>query len=181
MRAYRVLTGFAAAAVVVVVGLAALHSSSSDSKASSGTQPRVLADESAALPAAKSADTSAAASAATPAPAGGALSADSAAAVAPAIDSVEALKQYASNLQAAGTAQAPSPATTTTVVTLAAAVPTPVTDGYRIPACLLPSQIALGSISFQGTPAVAVRDATSGELLAIAQFDCRVLVGPVAP
>lgn len=180
MRAYRVLTGLAAAAIVVVVGLAALHSGS-DSKASFGTQPRVLADESAALPAAKSADTSAAASAATPAPLGGGLSATSAAAMAPTIDSAEALQQYASNLPAAGTTQAPASATTTTVAALGTTSLTPVIDGSFTPACLPPSQSVLGLISFQGTPAFAVREVTSGKLLAIAQFDCRVLIGPVAP
>ena len=183
MRAYRVLTGLAAAAIVVVVGLAALHSGS-DSKASSGTQPRVLADESAALPAAKSAETngtSAAASAATPAPLGGGLSAASAAAMAPTIDSAEALQRYASNLPAAGTPQAPASATTTTVAVLGTTGLTPVIDGSFTPACLPPSQSVLGLISFQGTPAFAVREVTSGKLLAIAQFDCRVLIGPVAP
>jgi negative regulator of sigma E activity len=178
-RVYRVVTSFAAAAVVVVIGIAALNSTGSDQKTSSlATVAPASADAAAGLPSSKSADTTAAAAPAGTAAAPGVLSANSAVATIPTIDDAAALAHYASNLEAGARSGSPttvlpgaaSPGPTVIQPPIAAAAP---------PVCLVTNEIVLGSISVRGIPAFAVRDAVDGTLRAIDAFDCRVLIPPV--
>jgi hypothetical protein len=184
-RVYRVVTSFAAAAVVVVIGIAALNSTGSDQKTSSlASVAPASADAAAGLPSSKSADTTAAAATAGTAAAPGVLSANSAVATIPTIDDAAALAHYASNLEA-GARSALPPGSPTTVLSGAASpgptvIQTPVAAAAAPPVCLVTNEIVLGSISVRGIPAFAVRDAVDGTLRAIDAFDCRVLI-PAVP
>ena len=92
----------------------------------------------------------------------------------PAIESEEALAQYATGFESA--AAAPADAATTDAPRVAAAG-----GADRLPTCVTSDQIVLGPIVFQGTSAYAVRDSSSGQLQAIAFDDCRVLAEVAAP
>jgi hypothetical protein len=186
VRTYRVLTGVAAALVVGVVAVAALNSPGDDTETFSATEVSVpddaAATESAEQPTLKVADTGAAAGQ----PAAGSA-ADSAAAIVPAVDSQEALEQYADNSEVGGSSSAAPPATTTAAAAVAVtaapaateAAPVlpaaaPAVASYQTPSCLPPNDTVLGAITVRGTPALAVRDASTGVVQAIDATDCTV-------
>jgi hypothetical protein len=167
MRAYRVLTSVAATLFVGVVAVVALNASrgndAKSSSASEGTSAAATASD-AALPqlkaaadtAAPSADASTTVAAAT----AGAAPVESATSAGPEIDSRDALKQYAADLQST---QAP---------------PAPGTPSSS--SCLTSDQTVLGPIVYQGKAAYAVRNQSTGLVQAIDANDCRVLAD-VAP
>jgi hypothetical protein len=190
VRTYRVLTGVAAALVVGVVAVAALNSPGDDTETFSATEVSVPGDaaatESAEQPTLKVADTGAAAETAAGQPAAGSA-ADSAAAIVPAVDSQEALEQYADNSEVGGSSSAAPPATTTAAAAVAVtaapaateAAPVlpaaaPAVASYQTPSCLPPNDTVLGAITVRGTPALAVRDASTGVVQAIDATDCTV-------
>ncbi|MEY2582827.1 MAG: hypothetical protein QOE09_2676 [Ilumatobacteraceae bacterium] len=161
MRTYRVLTRVAAALVIGVVGIAALNASrGNDSKSSSASDSTASADGTpqlkVAAPAPNAADSATAAAGASPI--------ESASAAGPEIDSREALTQYIAQLEGPSTAPG----------TVAAASGQTAAAGRY--SCLTPEQTVLAQIVFQGTPALAVRNQSSGALQAVATGDCRVLV-----
>ncbi len=176
LRAYRVLTGVAAAAVVVVA-IAALSSiRGNDSKSSSSaTEPPSAAAE--ALPQLKvGADTAAT----TAAAAGGAEPSRSSEATFPAIDTPAELKQFASDAASGDVAAATSPAPDDTAAPAPAQAP--VSNGaYSQPGCIDADLIVLGEISYQGTPAYAVRNVTTNAVQALDATDCRLLAEVPAP
>lgn len=183
IRAYRVLTGVAAA-VVVVVAIAALGSTGGDDtkSSSSATQPPSAAAE--ALPQLKvAADTAApAATTAAAAAAGGDASPQSSEARLPAIDSAAALQQFAANIESGSLAAATSPAPAPAGTAAPPADEAPASDNaFAQLACISSDQVVLGSISYQGTPAYAVRNTTTGALQALDATDCRVLAAVPAP
>ena len=177
MRAYRVLTGVAAAAIVSVVAVAALNSSrdnddaTSAIEASAGTE--VLPDLKVAAPALAPADTavaadSAAGSAETPAY-------ESTTIALPEIETADALREYAAAI-ANRTLAAP------TAPPEATAAPADAADeAAPNPSCLTSDQSVIGSFMFQGTLAYAVRETSTGALRAIDAADCRVLIEVDAP
>ena len=177
VRAYRVLTGVAAAVVVGVVAIAALNSTRGNNAdlASSATQAPTAA---AALPQLK-----VEAPAATAAP-GADAAAQSAEATAPAIDNKAQLQQYAASIEAGASTAAgsspPSPAT------IAAAAPVDRASGgvvaYAQPPCIGADQVLLGGpIFYQGIPAYAARNTSTGALQAVDAVDCHVLDEVPAP
>ena len=190
VRTYRLLTGVAAALVIGVVAVAALNSTGDDTQSFSATEvsaaPGVAATESAEQPSLKVADTGAAAeTAAGQADAGSA--ADSAAAIVPAVDSQQALAQYAADNSEVGgsTSAAPPPTTATAAVAVTAApaateaapalpAAAPAAASYQTPSCLPPNDTVLGAITVRGTPALAVRDASTGVVQAIDAANCTV-------
>lgn len=168
MRAYRVVTGIAAALVIGVVAVAALNTSrgndSKSSSASEGTTAAAAASD-AGLPqlkaTANTAASSADASTTVAAASAGATPVESAAAAGPEIDTRDALKEYAAELRIGQAA--PAPAATSSG-----------------PSCLTSDQTILGPIVFQGTPAYAVRKQSTGAVQAVDASDCQVLAN-VAP
>jgi hypothetical protein len=99
-----------------------------------------------------------------PAPSDRGVAADSGAAAMPVIDTPAALKEFAAGVEAPPQYGNPAPA-----------------GGSAPAACLSSDQVVLGSISYQGTPAFAVRDTATGELQAVDAGDCRVLVAVEGP
>ena len=175
LRVYRAAMGVAAAAVVVVA-IAALGSNGEDAKSSSGTQPPVAAAE--ALPQLKvAADT--AAPAATAAAAGDG-SPQSSEATLPAIDSPAELQQFAASAASGDLAAATSPAPAGTAAPAVAEAPASGGTFSQL-ACINSDQVVLGDISYQGTPAYAVRNIATGALQALDAIDCRVLGEAPAP
>ena len=182
MRAYRVLTGVAAAAVVGVIAVAAINSNAGDTD--NATSAEVSAAPTEALPNIKIA-----ADAAGAAPADTASAADSAAgsaeapafetttAALPEIDSAEALTEFATTVTDR-TFATPAPQTESTSAPADATTEETVTPE---PLCLAPGQSVIGAIMFQGTFAYAVRDEPTGSLRAIDGSDCRVLIEVEAP
>ena len=176
LRVYRAAMGVAAAAVVVVA-IAALGSNGEDAKSSSSaTQPPVAAAE--ALPQLKvAADT--AAPAATAAAAGDG-SPQSSEATLPAIDSPAELQQFAASAASGDLAAATSPAPAGTAAPAVAEAPASGGTFSQL-ACINSDQVVLGDISYQGTPAYAVRNIATGALQALDAIDCRVLGEAPAP
>ncbi|HZX56056.1 MAG TPA: hypothetical protein VFE86_15320 [Ilumatobacteraceae bacterium] len=168
-RRVRVLSGVAAAAVVAIVGIAAINSSNDHDdnsfSASVGSQQAA-----ATTPQLKIAvDTASAGASGTAAPgAASAASIESAATSVPEINSKEELQAYAAGFENAA-ATAPAAAATTA----AAAIPN-VADNAQA-ACVTPEQTMLGPIVYKGTPALVVRDDTTGTIEAINAADCAVL------
>ncbi len=171
LRRYRLITGAAAAAVAVVVGVAALNASrDADESLSSATEIPAAADAAAELPTEKSTDTAAVEQTTA---AAGAVFADSATAVPPEIGDKAALAQYASDLDAA---RSSLPALSSTTASPPVAAPElSAAAAIALPDCLVANQIVLGPITFQGTPAFAIRDSVDGTVQAIDAVDCRVL------
>jgi len=176
MRAYRVLTGVAAAAVVGVVAVAALNSTNSNDDLSTAVE--ISAARNAGSPDLKVSDP------AGGAPADTAVAADSATAetpsfesavVLPEIDSAEALMAYAATVENLTLAAPAAQADQTAAPSDAA------TEEAVAPSCLASNQNVIGSIIFQETLAFAVRDTSSGALRAIDASDCRVLMEVEAP
>jgi hypothetical protein len=175
MRTYRVLTGVAAAALIGVVAVAAINSSggndadlsSSAATASPAEEPglKVAAADTESAPAVTD---SPVAGAAEPADAG------SGADTIPAIETREALTQYAASVEIAATTAAPAPQSPGTAAP-SATVAAGGNDDAAV-SCLSPDLFVLGPILYQGTPALVVRDIASGALQAIADTDCRLLV-----
>lgn len=181
IRAYRVLTGVAAAAIVGVVAVAALNSTNSDDdngssaiEASAGTE---------ALPNLKVAD------AAGAAPADTSIGADTAAGsvetppfesttiALPEIDTADALREYAAAVENR-TFAIPAAQSAETVAPSDAAADDAATPS---PSCLASDQSIIGSIMFQDTLAYAVRETSTGALRAIDASDCHVLIEVEAP
>ncbi len=180
LRAYRVVMGVAAAAVVVVAIAALGSAGGNDAKSSSSaTQPPSAAAE--ALPQLKVAADTAAPAATAAAAAGGNAFPQSSEATLPAIDTREELQQFAASVESgdiAATSPAPAPAGTAAP----AAVESPADGGtFAQLACINSDQTVLGDISYQGTPAYAVRNTTSGALQALDATDCHVLDEVPAP
>jgi hypothetical protein len=177
LRAYRVLGAVAAAAVIAVIGVAALNSSGNDSKSmSSATEPAAQNDTGGAAPRIESAVGSVApAGAAAPAAAAPSTTVGAtqkALGLVPAVNNSADLAQYAATL--APTADASVAAATSGGYASAstAAVPAPETPS---PSCLASTDALLGPITVLGSPAFAVRDMSSGMVKAIDAGDCRVL------
>lgn len=178
LRVYRAAMGVAAAAIVVVA-IAALGSNGEDAKSSSGTQPPVAAAE--ALPQLKvAADTAAPAATAAAAAVGGDRSPQSSEATLPAIDSPAELQQFAASAATGDLAAATSPAPAGTAAPALAGSPEPGGTFSQL-ACINSDQVVLGDISYQGTPAYAVRNIATGALQALDAIDCRVLGEAPAP
>lgn len=171
VRAYRVLTGLAAAAVVLVVAIAALNASKgSDIKSSaSATEPPAAADTQTGAPVLKAA--SAPAGTAVPGP-------TEAAPFVPAVNNSNDLARYAASL--ARDAAAPAATSAAASGAYGGATPAASTPGLatEVPpaTCLSPSDAVLGPISVLGTPAFAVRDTATGAVRAIAASNCQVLI-----
>lgn len=180
LRVYRVMTGVAAAAIVGVVAIAAINSSGgSDTTASSATELSAAVPSEA--PELKSAD-NAAASAGTAAPSDAGLSTESAAADVPAIDTPDALQQYAANIDSARTTAAVSPpAATDSAPQLADPAPAAGGTDYATASCLTSDQVVLGSVFSLGRSAIAVRNTSTGTLQTLDATDCQVLVEYPAP
>lgn len=182
--AYRLVTGFAAAAVVAVIALAVLNSTGSDDTSSSGTAAPAIAGASTNdLPALKVADTSAAAGTiAAPSAAAGAFPAGTAAAagaaadsttsalVIPEIDDAAALRDFA----AAARTRFNSPAPTGAGGSATTQSQQPEFTSISPPACLPANDLVLGPITVAGAPAFAVSNTTNGVVQAIDAGDCRV-------
>lgn len=179
LRVYRAAMGVAAAAVVVVA-IAALGSNGEDAKSSSSaTQPPVAAAE--ALPQLKvAADTAAPAATAAAAAGGGDGSPQSSEATLPAIDSPAELQQFAASAASGDLAAATSPAPAGTAAPAVAEAPASGGTFSQL-ACINSDQVVLGDISYQGTPAYAVRNIATGALQALDAIDCRVLGEAPAP
>ena len=178
MRTYRVVAGFAAALVVGVVALSAINSSGgSNNDLSSSATAAPTAD---AVPTLKAtADTG------VPAATDGAFdaagSAEATAAAIPAIDSREALQEYAASVELQATTAAPAAPESSAAATVGDDR-APAAGGSETPvSCISSDQSVLGFIFYRGTPAVAVRNTTTGALQAIADTDCRVLDEVPAP
>jgi hypothetical protein len=180
-RAYRVLTGAAAAVVIAVVGIAALNSrGQSDNDLATSATAAPAADQ-AGSPELKSATESAAAApaaAATAAASDAGASTESATAAVPDINTADGLLQFAQSVESADSRAFPAPAGTAApaATTAPAADQATAAGGDTAASCLTSDQISLGLIVFQGTFAFAVRDTSTGALLAIADSDCRVLI-----
>jgi|1185.fasta_scaffold11291_3 hypothetical protein len=167
-RGHRVLAGVAAAAVVAIVGIAAINASkdNGDNTFSAAGSSEQTAE----VPQIKiAADPAAADASGTAAPpAGAAASIESAATSLPAINSKDELQAFAAGFSSAATAPAPA------ATTAAAAIPNAENNDART-ACVTSEETVLGEIVYQGTPALAVRDDTTGAVQAIATADCAVL------
>jgi negative regulator of sigma E activity len=172
-RSYRLLTGLAAAAVILVVAIAALNAPrGSDSKSSaSATQPPAGVDAQTGSPVLKAAPGSAAAASAPEA------IATEAAPLVPAVNNANDLARYAATF--ARDTAAPA-ATSAPAGVYGGAAPAASTRGpapATPPAtCLSPADTVLGPISVLGTPAFAVRDTATGVVRAIAASNCQVLL-----
>jgi hypothetical protein len=179
LRAYRVVMGVAAAAVVVV-GIAALGSMhGEDAKSSSSaTEPPTAAAE--ALPQLKIGADAPAPAATAAAAAGGEAAPQLSEATLPAIDSRAELQQFAANITTGDLAASASPAPAGTAAP--AAVESPANgSAFAQLACIHSDQTVIGEISYQGTPAFAVRNATTGALQALDATDCHLLDEVLAP
>jgi hypothetical protein len=171
-RAYRVLGGAAAAAVIAVLLVAALNSAKgSDTKSSSTVGPDAAGSQRVEMPAGSAAMAPGATTAAAGTAALGAASTKMAAAALPAVNSSGDLAQYASSF-AADSVAAPQAA--------AGASPAP-TELVPVPAlpptsCLASTDTVLGPISVFGAPAWAVRDTSTGVVRAIDATDCHLLL-----
>jgi hypothetical protein len=184
-RAYRALTGVAAAVAILAIGVAAINGGrGSDEKssaavrvesapagtiaASSAEAPKAAAATGAAAgTAAPSAAETVAASQADNATAGATLAAP------PSVDTTDALIQYAAGIEGVA---APSPQTPTTTVAADTSF------GSFPVGCLTSHQVVLGGpITVNGTLAYAVRDTSNGALQAIDATDCKVLLNVPGP
>ena len=173
-RAYRVLTGLAAAAVILVVAIAALNATKgSESKSSSvsATRPPAAVDAQAGSPVLKAAT----------APAGTAASGalpTEIAPLAPAINNANDLARYAASL--ARDTVAPAATSAAAAGAYGGASPAASTPGPApaVPpaTCLSATDAVLGPISVLGAPAFAVRDTATGAVRAIAASNCQVLI-----
>jgi transcription termination factor Rho len=179
-RAYRVLTGVAAAIVIAVVGIAALNARGQVDNDSASSATVAPAADQAGSPELKTATESAAAATAadgTAAASDAGASTESATAAVPSIDTAAGLQQFAQSVEADSRPVAAPAGTAAPVGTAApAADQATAAGGDAAPSCLTSDQISLGLIVFQGTFAFAVRDTSTGALLAIADTDCRVLI-----
>jgi Meckel syndrome type 1 protein len=196
VRTYRLLTGVAAALVVGVVAVAALNSTGDDTQSFSAIEASVPAAtaESAEQPSLKVADTAAAAAdTAAGQPAAGSA-ADSAATVVPAVDSQDALVQYAAgNGEVGGTTSAAPLATAAAAAVAATAAPAetdaapvppaaaPAVASYQTPSCLPSNDTILGPVTVRGIPALVVRDPSTGVVQAIDAADCTVYFSANGP
>jgi hypothetical protein len=171
MRAYRVVTGVAAAAVVGVLAVAALNSNGADDEMSSAAVETSVAPE--APPTLKVAGDAAGGAA----PAGTVTAAESAdtpsmeSVALPEIDTADALREYAAaveNRTFAATAAPSETAAPADAATQEATAPSPT--------CLGSDQSFIGPIMFQGKFAYAVRNTSNGALRAIDAADCHVLI-----
>jgi hypothetical protein len=184
-RAYRALTGVAAAVAILAIGVAAINGGrGSDEKnsaavrvesapagtiaASAAEAPKAAAATGAAAgTAAPSAAETVAASQADNATAGATLAAP------PSVDTTDALIQYAARIEGVA---APAPQTPTTTV------PADSSFGSFPVTCLTSHQVVLGGpITVNGTFAYAVRDTSNGALQAIDFTDCKVLLEVPGP
>jgi negative regulator of sigma E activity len=195
VRTYRLLTGVAAALVVGVVAVAALNSTGDDTQSFSAIEASVPAAtaESAEQPSLKVADTETAADTAAGQPAAGSA-ADSAATVVPAVDSQDALVQYAAgNGEVGGTTSAAPLATAAAAAVAATAAPAetdaapvppaaaPAVASYQTPSCLPSNDTILGPVTVRGIPALVVRDPSTGVVQAIDAADCTVYFSANGP
>lgn len=182
MRTYRVVTGVAAAAIIGVVAVAALNSSGGGDSDQSTSGTFAAAE----LPTTKIAATDAAASSGAFDAAGD--SAEAAGDTIPSIANPEELTAFAETreLQATTAAPAATVAAAATETSTADAAPvradqaTPAAASLS-PSCLSSDEFVLGAIFYQGTPALAVRNTTTGALQAIADADCHLLDEVAAP
>lgn len=178
MRTYRVVAGVAAALVIGVVAVSAISSSggSNNDLASSATG----ASSADAVPTLKAtADTGI--PAATDGAFAAADSAETTAAAIPAIDSHEALQEYAASVELQATTAAPGAPETSAAATVGDDQAPDAGGSDATVSCISSNQSVLGFIFYQGIPAVAVRNTTTGALQAIADTDCRVLDEVPAP
>jgi hypothetical protein len=176
-RLFTVITGAAAAAIVVVVAVAALNSNqgSDDLATSASEDPAIAAADSTPELKSLTADAGAATEAAPEASDSAAAGqADDAAPTVPDIGSPAALTDYAATVEVAATTAAPA-GTAAPAATVAAASAAPAPSSYAAVPCLSSDQAVIGSIVYQGTPAVVVRNTATGALQAVADTDCRVL------
>lgn len=185
-RAYRALTGVAAAVAILAIGIAAINGARGGDTKSSAVRVEsaptgAIAPSAADAPQSKAAaDTGAAAGTAAPsaetvaaASQAGNATALAPAAVTPQVDTREALVQYAAGIEGA-TASSPQAPTTT--------VPASGTFGTPPIPCLTSHQQVLGGpITVNGVPAYAVRDTSNGALQAIKTTDCVVLLEVPGP
>ncbi|MEP7203937.1 MAG: hypothetical protein ABI894_15105 [Ilumatobacteraceae bacterium] len=180
VRAYRVLTGVAAAAVVGVVAVAAFNSTGSDNKSSSAVEateapaeglPKVAADAAGAPPADNAAGSD------TSARSGANPSLEAATTPLPEIDTAAALKEYAAAVENLTFAAAGTQTDSTT----APGAATQAAPAAANPTCLTSDQSVIGTIMFQSTLAYAVRDVSTGVLRAVDSTDCHVLIEVGAP
>jgi negative regulator of sigma E activity len=183
-RAYRALTGVAAAVAILAIGVAAISGTrGGDNKSSSEVAPAAtFAPAAADAPSLKvSADTGAAAGTAAPpaaesvaaATASGNASVGATTAAPPPVDTTDALIQYAARIEGVA---APSPQTPTTTL------PADRSFGSTPVACLTSHQVVLGGpITVNGTLAYAVRDQGNGTLQAIDATGCTVLLDVPGP
>ena len=163
-RAYRALTGVAAAVAILAIGVAAINTRGGDTKSSSAVERNAAP---AATIAPSAAESVAAASQAGDATAGATT------ARLPQVDTDDALIQYASQIEGHA---APSPQSPTTTV------PADGTFGPPPVACLTSHQVVLGGpITVNGTYAYAIRDQGNGTLQAIDATDCAVLLEVPGP
>jgi hypothetical protein len=96
----------------------------------------------------------------------------------PAIDTPEALRQYAESIDSARTTAAASPpAATDSAPQLADAT----AAGSASASCLTSDQVVLGSVVSLGRSAIAVHDTATGVLQTIDAADCQVLVESPTP
>ena len=185
-RAYRALTGVAAAVAILAIGVAAINGTrGSDDKTSSAVRVEsapagTIAASAGEAPKAAAATGAAAGTAAPPAAETVAAASQTDAATAgattappPPVDTREALIQYAARIEGVA---APSPQSpTTTVAADSSFGSTPV-------ACLTSHQVVLGGpITVNGAFAYAVRDTSNGDLQAIDAIDCTVLLDVPGP
>jgi hypothetical protein len=184
IRTYRVLSRVAAVVVVGAVVATAINASRGDDTDTASSVTEVLAAE---LPATKAAGAIEAATAETAAPAAtlaasadAGAAADSAAQAIPAIDTAEALREFAAEVESARTTTVSSEPVDTEAPPQYGN-PAPAPGGYAPVTCLSSEQVVLGSILFQGTPAFAVRDTATGDLQAVDAGDCRVLLAVEGP
>ena len=200
MRSYRFVAGFAAAALVGVVAVAALNSTGDDSNPSSANEAVVplgaATVDSPQTPALKVGDTQAAATEAVTLPVAAGSAADSSATIVPAVDSPADLTVYAASINGDATA-AGAPAATETPATSAAAAtgataatttepapgsPVPAAaSAYQTPACMPLYDTVLGAVTVKGAPAFVVRDTSADMLRAVDAANCQVFFSIAAP
>jgi hypothetical protein len=174
---YRVLGGVAAAAVVAIVGIAAINSS--NGKDDNTFSAEATTEQTADAPRVKIAvDTASADASGTAAGAGAAAAAsiESSTASVPEINSKDELQAFAAGFESVAAAPAPAATTAAATTTAAAAGAIPnVGDSSAQSACVEPGQTTLGQVLYQGTPAVVIRDDATGTVEAINSADCTVL------
>ena len=169
-RSQRVLGGVAAAAVIALVGVAALNASNgTDSKSSSAPEQVPAAEATAQVPRIESAAGPSPAD--TTAAAADTSSSEKMAILGPAVNNPSDLARYAAGFPAADAATSAAPAGGATPADTQL-VPSPATPPA---ACLTSTDTLLGSISVLGAPAYAVRDNSTGVVRAVDATDCRVL------